>query len=142
MQWRIAIDVGCGTGQSTLPLSDYFDEVFGIDASKTQLEEAQKAATQKSKQNVKYMSGVAHDLSFFTDDSVDLITAAQAAHWFDLNKFFSESLRVLKPGGALAVYGYGVPVITKAEGQSILMQVIFVRFHTSLCMQYQVLFFC
>jgi ubiquinone/menaquinone biosynthesis C-methylase UbiE len=130
IQRRTAIDVGCGTGQSTLPLCDYFDEVFGIDPSETQIGEAQQSAIQNDKQNVKFVSGLAHNLSAFMDESVDLITAAQAAHWFDLNKFFSESLRVLKPGGALAVYGYGVPVVAKTEGHSITMQVIFVRFHT------------
>jgi trans-aconitate 3-methyltransferase len=131
-RWRTAIDVGCGTGQSTLPLCDHFDEVIGIDSSETQLEEARQHAVERNKLNVKYISGVAHDISSIVNDTVDLVTAAQAAHWFDLEKFLKESLRVLKPGGALAVYGHGLPIVTKAEGHHILMEVSAIKFHTYL----------
>jgi ubiquinone/menaquinone biosynthesis C-methylase UbiE len=43
------------------------------------------------------------------DSSVQLITAAQACHWFDLPKFYAEADRVLVPGGILALYGYRLP---------------------------------
>jgi len=39
-------------------------------------------------------------------DSVDLITVAQALHWFDIERFFDEACRVLKPGGVLAIWSY------------------------------------
>ncbi len=39
-------------------------------------------------------------------DSVDLITVAQALHWFDIERFFAEACRVLKPGGVLAIWVY------------------------------------
>lgn len=44
------------------------------------------------------------------DRSVNLVTAAQALHWFDANLFFAEARRVLVPDGAIAVWGYGDPV--------------------------------
>src|SRR6476661_5086114 len=43
------------------------------------------------------------------DQSVDLVTAAHALHWFDIGGFFGEAQRVLVPGGALAVWCYGDP---------------------------------
>lgn len=43
------------------------------------------------------------------NNSVQLVTASQSAHWFDLTKFFSETERVLSPGGVLAIYGYSLP---------------------------------
>jgi ubiquinone/menaquinone biosynthesis C-methylase UbiE len=43
------------------------------------------------------------------NSSVQLITAAQACHWFDLPKFYAEAQRVLVPGGFLALYGYHLP---------------------------------
>jgi ubiquinone/menaquinone biosynthesis C-methylase UbiE len=42
----------------------------------------------------------------FADASVDLVTCCQAVHWFDIDQFYREADRVLRPGGALAVYGY------------------------------------
>ena len=45
------------------------------------------------------------------DSSADLITVAQALHWFDLNLFYPEAHRVLKERGTLAIWGYDKPVI-------------------------------
>ena len=50
------------------------------------------------------------DMSFCADNSVDLVTSAQAMHWFDLDKFYAEVKRVLKRSGVLATYGYVIPV--------------------------------
>ncbi len=47
------------------------------------------------------------------NDSVQLVTASQCAHWFNLTKFFSETERVLSPGGVLAIYGYSLPMCEK-----------------------------
>lgn len=40
------------------------------------------------------------------NDSIDLITVAQALHWFDVERFFAEVCRVLRPGGVLAIWSY------------------------------------
>ena len=50
------------------------------------------------------------------DASVSLITVAQALHWFDLERFFTEAKRVLEPGGVLAVWAYG---INQVEGEAV-----------------------
>ncbi len=50
--------------------------------------------------------GIAEELPF-PDGSVDLLTAASAAHWFDAERFVKEATRVLKPRGCLALFGYG-----------------------------------
>lgn len=50
--------------------------------------------------------GTAEELPF-PDGSVDLLTAASAAHWFDAERFIKEAIRVLKPRGCLALFGYG-----------------------------------
>lgn len=51
------------------------------------------------------------EASGLPDRSVDLVTAAQALHWFDIDAFFQEARRVLAPGGAIAVWGYGDPIM-------------------------------
>jgi ubiquinone/menaquinone biosynthesis C-methylase UbiE len=45
------------------------------------------------------------------DCSADLVTASMAIHWFDLDGFYAEVDRILRPGGCLAIYNYNIPVI-------------------------------
>ena len=76
--FKACLDLGCGPGQSTVPLADYYDTVIGIDISEEQIK-----AADTSNPKVTYMVGSAEDLSFLEDSSVDLITCAQAFHWCD-----------------------------------------------------------
>ncbi|XP_070561244.1 putative methyltransferase DDB_G0268948 [Ptychodera flava] len=99
----LAIDVGCGSGQSTRNLSPHFEKVIGCDVSETQIN---KATETEKLANIEYRIGNDETLPA-EDRSVDLVTAAQAAHWFNLKTFYSEVDRILKPGGCLALYGYG-----------------------------------
>lgn len=104
----LAVDVGCGGGQSTLPLARHFETVIGIDSSKTQLTEAQKASV--NYRNVFYRQSPAEDLSsVVATESADLVTAGSAVHWFDMERFYKEAIRILKRGGTLAVYVYQLP---------------------------------
>ena len=49
---------------------------------------------------------VQSEKTLFIEHSFDLITVAQALHWFDFNAFYTEANRVLRPGGLLAAWGY------------------------------------
>ncbi|PVD31650.1 hypothetical protein C0Q70_07067 [Pomacea canaliculata] len=106
----LAIDVGCGSGQSTIPLAKDFDKVIGIDVSVKQIENAPENLP-----NVSFRTGLAEDLSFLSDGTVDLVTVAQTLHWLDLKAFFGEVQRILKPGGSLVVYGYGLAVLDNSK---------------------------
>lgn len=96
-----AWDCACGNGQATVPLSRYFDKVYGTDASKSQIEAAPLA------DNIEFRVADA-GASGLTESSVDVVTCAQAAHWFDHDAFHREVRRVLKPGGLLCLWTYGV----------------------------------
>jgi len=100
-----AIDVGCGSGQSTQFLAPYFTKVLGTDVSKAQIDEALGNNISK---NVTFKVSPAETIPA-EDSSLQLITASQAAHWFDLPKFYEEGKRALCPGGAMALYGYEFP---------------------------------
>ncbi len=96
-----AVDVGCGTGQLTVQLARHFRAVIGLDPSRDQLAHA------RGHHRVRYQAASAEHLPV-PDGSVDLVTAAQAAHWFDLSAFYAEARRIAAPGAGLALVSYGV----------------------------------
>jgi ubiquinone/menaquinone biosynthesis C-methylase UbiE len=106
---RTAWDCACGSGQATLSLAERFDSVIGTDASEQQVE----AASAHPKVTYR-VATAAH--SGLPAGSVDLVTVAQALHWFDLEPFYGEVQRVLKESGVLAVWTYGA---VHVEGQEI-----------------------
>lgn len=96
-----AWDCGTGNGQVASKLSEYMTEVYATDISEQQL----KQAIQKA--NIIYSKQPAESTNF-PEKYFDLITVAQAIHWFDFETFYKEVKRVLKPSGYLAVIGYGL----------------------------------
>lgn len=100
----LAIDVGCGNGQATFALTPYFEKVIGIDISHNQIEEALKRVDKEKHGNVIFRQGGETNL-MAEDQSVSLVTACSAVHWFDIEKFYNEVNRVLMPGGILALFG-------------------------------------
>ncbi|CAH2029892.1 class I SAM-dependent methyltransferase [Trichlorobacter ammonificans] len=97
----LAWDCATGTGQAAGELARRFNRVVATDASSGQIAAATPCA------GVEYRAAPAEQ-SGLEAGSVDLITVAQALHWFDLDRFYAEVRRVLKPGGLLAVWTYGV----------------------------------
>ncbi|XP_053131323.1 putative methyltransferase DDB_G0268948 isoform X2 [Hemicordylus capensis] len=100
--FQLAVDVGCGSGQSTKMLAKRFEEVVGMDISEAQIEEAKQASHPS---NISYLVCPAEEPPF-EDNSVDLITAFAAAHWFNTPIFMREVDRVLKPSGCVVLCSY------------------------------------
>ncbi len=98
-----AVDVGCGSGQLSVLLGEHFDTVEAYDPSESQLSGAE------THPNVRYAVAPAEQLPT-SDRSADLITAAQAAHWFDRPRFYAEVRRIAKPGAVVALITYNNPV--------------------------------
>jgi len=98
-QHELAWDVGCGNGQASVALAAHFQQVFASDPSATQI----AAATRHP--NVRYAVEPAEQCSL-PDHCADLVTVAQALHWFDHARFYPEVRRVLKSGGLFAAWCY------------------------------------
>jgi SAM-dependent methyltransferase len=104
---RLAVDCATGSGQAALALAARFDAVLAVDAGANQLARAQPQP------RVHYAVSLAERLPL-RDGSVDLVAAAQAAHWFDFDRFHAECRRVLAPGGVVAVWTYGLLRVSAA----------------------------
>lgn len=98
---RLAVDVGCGTGQMAVQLAKRFDRVIGFDPSQGQLAHAATA------QQVRYACANAERLPL-RGHCISLVIAAQAAHWFDLPAFYAEVRRVAMADALLVLLSYGV----------------------------------
>ena len=102
---ELMVDVGCGTGQSTVIFHPYFERIIGMDISSEQLKHARE---NNSFNNIEFIEG--SEKSFPVQDrSVDVVVSGAAAHWLNLSTFFNEIRRVLKPTGSVAIFGYWTP---------------------------------
>ncbi|EKM53279.1 uncharacterized protein PHACADRAFT_259518 [Phanerochaete carnosa HHB-10118-sp] len=105
-RWAIAVDLGCGTGQATVELTQ-FQRVIGVEPSSKMIEQARKLlGVPDSTKQLEFKQSQAEELPFLEDASVDLIVSAQAAHWFDWKKLWPEAARVLRTNGTIAAWGY------------------------------------
>lgn len=95
-----AWDCATGNGQAARELARHFDEVIATDASE------QQVAAAAAHPGVTYRTAAAESPGL-DDRSIDLVTVAQALHWFDVPRFFDAVTRVLRPRGVLAAWCYG-----------------------------------
>lgn len=100
----LAWDCGAGSGQASVALAEHFASVVATDSSAAQVAQAAAHA------GVEYRVAPA-EASGLEAGSVDLVTVAQALHWFDVSAFFDEVRRVLRPGGVVAVWTYGIQTV-------------------------------
>lgn len=108
----LAWDAGTGNGQTAVQLAKYFKQVFATDISENQLSHAAQQP------NIIYKKEPAEHSSL-EDSSVDLITIAQAIHWFDFENFYKEVRRVAKPGAVIAAFTYSLFEVTDSSANEL-----------------------
>jgi SAM-dependent methyltransferase len=96
---RRAWDCATGNGQAALGLAGRFEAVVATDASVRQIRQAARRG------GLHYAVAVAEE-SPLENESVALVTVAQALHWFDRARFWEEVRRVLVRAGAIAMWSY------------------------------------
>ncbi len=96
-----AWDCGTGNGQVAMELSKYFQRIYASDISPNQIQ------TAYWDNKITYKVEAAEECSF-PDKSFDLIMVAQSIHWFNMEKFYDQVRRTLKPKGLIVIAGYGL----------------------------------
>ncbi|KAH7123630.1 S-adenosyl-L-methionine-dependent methyltransferase [Dendryphion nanum] len=109
----VLIDIGTGPGNVARKLAPHFSQAIGLDPSEGMIQTAISLGGESAKNTpIRYEVSTAEELgsnlsSPIEANSVDLITAANAAHWFDMPNFWVSAARVLKPGGSVALWTSG-----------------------------------
>ena len=98
---ELAWDCGTGNGQAARALARHFVRVVATDSSAEQIRYA------AAPPNVSFQVANAETPHQFARASVDLVTVAQAAHWFETGAFYEAVSAALRPNGVIAIWGYG-----------------------------------
>lgn len=112
-QFGTLIDLGTGPGNAARALAPHFDKVIGLDPSAGMIDAAISiGGTCRTGDPIQFRISTAEDLGLSLDppvlpNSVDLITVANAAHWFNMKAFWEAARQILKPGGCVAIWTTG-----------------------------------
>lgn len=102
----LCLDLGTGHGLVARSFALHFSQVLGTDPSPGMIEQARSSTPTKDFPYVNFREASAEDLPFLEESSVDMVVAAQAAHWFDYTRLFPEMKRIVRKGGSLAFWAY------------------------------------
>jgi SAM-dependent methyltransferase len=120
------LDVGCGPGTAVRTLAPYFTRAVGVDPSEGMIATARElGGVSGSGEEIRFVlgaidgvdsasesgSGPGEVIERVPDASVDLIIAATAAHWFDMERFWPRAARLLRPGGTVALWCSGGMIV-------------------------------
>jgi SAM-dependent methyltransferase len=94
----VVVDLAAGTGKLTRGLTDLGFEVVAVEPV-----DEMRAALERAAPDARAVAGTAEAIPL-PDDSADAVTVGQAFHWFDGPRALAEIDRVLRPGGALALF--------------------------------------
>jgi SAM-dependent methyltransferase len=112
----VAWDCGTGNGQAAIGLAHHFDHVIATDGSAKQIERAEPHPKNEYRVARAEQSGL-------EPAGVDLVLVAQALHWFDLDRFYKEVRRVLKPRGIIAATCYFNPHLDDPNADEVFQRI-------------------
>jgi SAM-dependent methyltransferase len=112
----VVLDLGCGTGQLTLPLADRVRAVIGMDPEPGMLERARQVARDRRTANVTWILGADTDVpavgAVLGAGALGAVTIGQALPWMNAQALFESLVPGLRAGGAVAVVTNGKPAWT------------------------------
>ncbi|SCL26597.1 class I SAM-dependent methyltransferase [Micromonospora aurantiaca (nom. illeg.)] len=111
------VDLGCGTGQLSLPLADRVGTVIGMDPEPDMLAIARRTALDQGIGNATWVLGSDGDVPALSrlvgERTVGALTVAVAIHFMDRDALFTAARPLLRPGGGIAVVTNGEPLWTQ-----------------------------
>lgn len=109
---QTVVDLGCGTGLSTLVWENKCEKIIGIDPSDDML----SIAKTKSNINISFIKAYS-DNTGLPDDSADVVFCSQSFHWMNPRDTLKEINRILKNGGIFAVIDYDWPPVCNVDAE-------------------------
>ena len=110
----VTVDLGCGTGQLTLPLAERVRSVVAVDPEPDMLLRARHAASERGTANVTWTIGTDTDIptlgTLVGARHLAAVTIGQALHWMDHERLFHATRPLIRPGGGVAVLTNGTPL--------------------------------
>jgi SAM-dependent methyltransferase len=123
-QPNLVVDLGSGTGLSTLLWAGHARRVIGIEPdADMRLQAVQRTVLLPAKAGVEYRDGFSYQTGL-ADDGADIVTCSQALHWMEPGPTFVEVTRILRPGGLFVAYDYDWPPTTHWEVEQVYHEVI------------------
>lgn len=108
------VDLGCGTGLSTMVWEGRADTIIGIEPSQDMIEVSRRKA--QGHDSVRFLAGFS-DATGLCDSSADIVTCSQSFHWMEPEKTLTEVTRILKDGGVFAAYDCDWPPVCLWEAE-------------------------
>ncbi len=123
-QPTLIVDLGSGTGLSTVLWIETAQQVIGIEPNADmRLQATQRAATFPHAERVRYQDGLSTQTGL-PSHCADIVTCSQSLHWMEPEATFAEVARILKPGGLFAAYDYDWPPTVHWEVEQVYHEVI------------------
>ena len=133
-QLNTVLDVGCGPGTATRSLASVFQHAVGIDPSEGMITTARSlgGVTRTNNEPIRFEVCTLESVTSLAAGSVDLITAATAAHWFDMSTFWPQAALLLRPGGTVALWIGGPILVDPSMPNGVAIQAAIDGFETAL----------
>lgn len=138
----LVLDIGCGPGQAARGFAPHFHTTIGLDPSPNMIITARELTTEPAANNesskqstIRFDVSAAEELGAnlnppVAEHSVDLLVAANAAHWFDMPRFWEAAKRAVKPGGTVALWTTGEGAIAPETPNAVKIQAALDRYVT------------
>ena len=112
----VVVDLGSGTGLSTLIWTRVAAEVVGVEPNADMRAQAERRAADSSAGKVRFIQGLS-TATGLPDRYADIVTCSQSLHWVEPNGTFAEVARILRDGGVFAAYDCDWPPTLNAEAE-------------------------